>query len=518
MNRRRLLIALGAAALCAGHCDVTAIQRKCVPVDRCPAINPDYAGIVIPPNIAPMNFAIAEPGRECCAVVSSKYGKPIIISGRGMSVSIPAGKWKNLLLNNRGGLLHLDLYVRDTANRWLRFRTIEDTIADFPIDRYCTYRFLNFVYNYSADLRLVERDLSSFRETLLLSTKNYAWGCCNCHTPNRCNPENFVFQSRSSRFGSATLVAMDGKISTLNTKLGYPAWHPAGRMIAFTVNKVQQCFHSAGSGFVDFYDNNSDIVIYDAALAKILTVPQLNRKEVLETWPNWSPDGRHLYFCSAPILWDDFKKVPPDNFDKVKFGLFRIAYDDARKAWGPVDTVLSPEKTGLSISQPRMSPDGRFILFCMHEYGSYPNTQKSSDLYLLECATNAVRRLGVSSAFSESWHGWSKNGRWILFSSKRDNGKFTRLYFSFIDSCGTPHKPFILPQKDPAYYGSCMKYYNFPEFAAAPVPFSEREILKAVRAPEKIDVPVPEAGEAGASPASADAAEGASEWQALRPR
>ena len=509
MNNRWLSIALGVAALCACHFDVTELQRKSTPVDRCPAIYPDYAGIVIPPNIAPLNFAIAEPGRGCCAVVSSKHGKPCLVAGRGMSITIPAGQWKEILLNNRGGLLHLDLYVLDTAGRWLRFRTIEDTIAVFPVDRYCTYRSMNFVYNYSSDLRIVERDLGSYKESLLLSTKNYAWGCCNCHTPNNSCSNSFIMQSRSSRFGSATLLAMNGTICKLNAKLGYPAWHPGGGMIAFTVNKVQQCFHSTGSGFVDFYDNNSDIVIYDVAKKKITIVPQLHQKQMLETWPNWSPDGRYLYFCSAPILWTDFNKVPPDNFDKVRFGLSRIAYDKVRSAWGPVEEVLSPEKTGLSISQPRLSPDGRYVLFCMHEYGGYPNTQKSSDLYILECATNTVRRLGINSEYSESWHGWSTNGRWVLFSSKRDNGKFARIYFSFVDTGGNAHKPFVMPQKDPVFYGSCIKYFNFPEFAIAPVSFSERKILAAVRSTEKTDVPVPEAP----SPAA-----GASEWQALRPR
>jgi hypothetical protein len=90
-------MALGTAVFCACHYDITVIQRKGTPVDRCPAINPDYAGIVIPFNIAPLNFAVAEPGTGCCAMVSSKHGKPIRISGSGMSITIPAGPWKELL-------------------------------------------------------------------------------------------------------------------------------------------------------------------------------------------------------------------------------------------------------------------------------------------------------------------------------------------------------------------------------------------------------------------------------------
>jgi len=510
MNIRVFIAALCGALVFACQDDPAAIKRNSTPVNRLPAIKPDYAGIVIPPNIAPLHFAVAEPGNGCYAEVYSKRGKPILVKGRGMSVRIPAAPWREFLENNRGEPLLIDLYVRGKAGEWLRYKTIEDTIAAFPVDRYLTYRSMNFVYNYSSDLRIVERDLGSYTESLLLNTKNYSWACCNCHTPCNNDPARFVVQSRSNHFGSATLIAVDGKISKLNAKLGYPAWHPDGRIIAFSFNKVQQCFHSARKDFVDFYDNNSDIVMYDVAQKKIILVPQLNQKQTLETWPNWSPDGRYLYFCSAPILWTDFNNVPPDNFDKVKFSLLRVSFDEANAAWGRVDTVLSSPETGLSISQPRVSPDNRFILFCMHEYGGYPNTQKSSDLYLLECATKKyLRRLGINSDYSESWHGWSKNGRWIVFSSKRDSGKFARIYFSFVDSSGNAHKPFIMPQEDPDFYDSFIKYYNFPEFATAPVSFSEREILKAVRSPEKIDVPVPDAP---AAPA------GSSEWEAPRVR
>ena len=491
MNSRLLLSIMCIALLYGCHSNIAAIKQACIPVDRPASINPDYSGIILPPNIAPLNFIVKEPGTDYGIEISSTRGDPITIVTKKPSIRIPEKQWKKLLELNRGEPLRISLYVRDKTGRWLGCKPIHDTISSQPIDRYVTYRTLSFLYNVSRDLRVYERDLGSFTETQLINSNDFAWGCANCHTPENNDPRTFIVQTRSKIFGSSMLLSINGAISKIGSKLGYPAWHPGGRLLAFAVYKVQQCFHGAAKNFIDVYDNTSDIVIYDVEKKKAYAVPELFRKETLETWPNWSPDGRYLYFCSGPILWTDFDKAPPDNFDKVKYGLMRIAYDPANNTWGAVDTVLTPALTGLSISQPRISPDGRFLLFCMHEYGGYPHTQKSSDLYMMDVATIKYRKLGVNSDYSESWHGWSKDGRWILFSSKRNGGFFTRIYFSYVDSGGGAHKPFIMPQQDPCFYDSFIKSYNYPEFATGPVPFTEKKNLKTIRSPAAIEVPLP---------------------------
>jgi len=491
MNNRLLLSLLCIAFPYGCHSPIATIKQACIPVDRLAAINPDYSGIILPATIAPLNFIVKEPGSGFAAEISSKRGDPITIVNKKPSLRIPENQWKKLLELNRGEPLRITLYVREKTGRWLGFKPIHDTIASQSIDRYVTYRTLSFLYNVSRDLRVYERDLGTFTETPLINSNNFAWGCANCHTPKNNDPRTFVVQTRSGNFGSSMLLSNNGAISKIGSKLGYPAWHPDGRLVAFAAYKVQQCFHGAAKNFIDVYDNTSDIVIYDVEKGKAYAVPELFQKQTLETWPNWSPDGRHLYFCSAPILWTDFDKAPPDNFDKVKYSLMRIAYNAADDTWGTVDTVLSSAQTGLSISQPRISPDGRFLLFCMHEYGGYPHTQKSSDLYLMDIATGKYRKLGINSDDSESWHGWSTDGRWILFSSKRNGGFFTRIYFSYVDSNGNAHKPFIMPQQNPCFYDSFIKSYNYPEFATGPVPFSEKKLLKTIRSPSKIEVPLP---------------------------
>ncbi len=510
-NGLRSMVFFCCAALMTGcRTDIAAIKRDCVDAGRMPVIKPDYSGITIPPNIAPLQFSLRDSCSACVVEIASEKGPAVTAWGEKGAVGIDAARWKRLLSENAGNPLRMTVYARGDRGAWRRYTTIENVIAKEPIDRYCTYRLLNFQYSYWRDLRECQRDLTSFAETELVNTQNYtgnysrndAFKCINCHMPLNNDPSRFVLQLRSKTGGAETLIANGDTIVSLSSRLGYSAWHPGGKYIAFAVYKVEQFFHAVGRQFVDVYDNRSRIVIYDAACRTIVPVPQLNRQGVLETWPAWSPDGRYLYFCSAPVPWSDYAKEPPDNFNKTKYSLLRIAYDPVQNAWGEVDTVLSSGETGLSITLPRISPDNRSCLFCMQNYGVYPHMQASSDLYLMDIATRRYRKLPVNSEYNESWHAWSTNGRWILFSSRRGDGIFTRLYISHVDSAGNAGKPFVLPQRDPAFYDSFVKCYNVPEFAVAPVRFSERRLLKAVMARHTITVPVPPNAAEGAADTS----------------
>ena len=66
---------------------------------------------------------------------------------------------------------------------------------------------------------------------------------------------------------------------------------------------------------------------------------------------------------------------------------------------------------------------------------------------------------------ADSYHSWSSDGRWVMFGSRRLDGRYTRLYIAHFDADGKPHKPFLLPQRNPkAYYDAQMYAYNIPEF------------------------------------------------------
>ncbi len=180
--------------------------------------------------------------------------------------------------------------------------------------------------------------------------------------------------------------------------------------------------------------------------------------------------------------------MPPANYEKVKYDLMRIGFDVETGAWGEVETVLSSKDTGLSITQPRFSPDGRFLVFCMSDYSTFPTFQPSSDLYLMDLKTGRYGRMECNSDRAESWHCWSSNSRWLVFSSKRGNGLLNRPYFSYIDEDGKAHKPFVMPQKDPAFYDSFLKLYQLPELVTGPVRPGEQEFARAVSAQAAVPV------------------------------
>jgi Tol biopolymer transport system component len=221
---------------------------------------------------------------------------------------------------------------------------------------------------------------------------------------------------------------------------------------------------------------------------KVRTAPVLSDPNRLETQPSWSPDGMFLYFASAPKLWTDMKRFPPDRYADLRYDIQRVAYDQATDTWGPIETVVSSIQMGKSCVLPRISPDGRFLLFSTCDYGCFPIYQPSTDLYIKDLRTGEVRRLECNSDFTDSWHTWSGNGRWIVFSSKRPTGRFTRLYLSFIDENGRSSKPFVLPQEDPEFYDSFLYAYNVPELISGPVKVSHRRLIQAVRSHKAIQV------------------------------
>jgi len=103
---------------------------------------------------------------------------------------------------------------------------------------------------------------------------------------------------------------------------------------------------------------------------------------------------------------------------------------------------------------------------------------QSGDFWKLEC----------NREFADSWHCWSSNGRWIVFSSKRPTGIFTRLYLCHVDSTGHASRPFLLPQRDPGHDDDLLSVYNLPEFITGPVRVSPASLLDAVRSGRRVHV------------------------------
>ncbi len=474
-------------------------EGACETVERCPVIEPDYCDVTIPPNIAPLNFKVKEPGTGCFVRIHGEQGNPIEVSSIQQAVILPERAWRDLLQANKGGSLSVDVYVRDdTSNRsWKQFKTITNQVSRDDIDPYIAYRRIHPGHSTWRDMGSYQRHLETFKETCILKNSQYKNGCVNCHTFCNNQTDCMGLGIRSADYGSPEIVYSGGQIHRIGTKFGYTCWHPSGTMMTFSVNKVGMVLHSATREVRDVLDFDSFITNYDLTTQSIKGVDVLAQKDYLETYPTWAPDGKTLYFCRAPLTWDN-RGVLPKDYDQIHYDLVRVSYDPATDTWGQVETVLSADHTGMSTLLPRVSPDGRWLLASMCDYGCFPVYRQSSDLILLDLQAEPIdgqqpyRRLDTAnSQASESWHSFSSNGRWIAFSSKRLSHIFTRTFFAHIDSDGHVSKPWVLPQKNPVYYDACLWTYSVPELITEPVKVTPVALARRVRDMDSIPVTMP---------------------------
>ncbi len=494
---KRIAAVVGGVTILAGFWLASCTPEPGAPYDevaRDPRTSPDYTNTVIPPNIAPLNFRILEPGRQYFVRIHADSGRSVDIFSRTGTVHIPPGRWHTLLEANRGKPILFDIYIRDTERGWKKFPSLSNMVAAEDIDDYVVYRRMQPVYNWWKDIGIYQRNLASYEESPILHGRSFEEGCLHCHSFVGNDSDTMTIGLRSAAYGSSTLLVRHGAVSKIGSKWGYTAWHPSGALAVYSMNEVRQFFHAGRMEVRDVVDLDSALVCYSVEDHKATCPAPLAQKDRLETYPAWSPDGQYLYFCSAPVLWKDRDRVPPENYDKLKYDLCRVHCDVQNHQWGEVETVLAATQTGLSILLPRISPDGRWLLFCMCEYGCFPIYQPSSDLYLMNLATRNYRRLAINSEHSESWHSWSSNSRWIAFSSKRQGGLFTRTYLSYVDGEGRAHKPFVLPQRAPAYYDSLLETYSVPELVKSRVKAGRTALARAARAEASTAVDTPLTG------------------------
>jgi hypothetical protein len=460
-------------------------------IQRLPRIRPDYSKIFIPPNIAPLNFAVEEPGVEYRVRIHGTAGEDILIAARNPSVIIPPGPWRELLGKNRGGRIGLDIYVKGDYGRWSRFESIENDVAREKIDSHLVYRLMGPLCNMYRNIGIYQRNLEGYDESPVVTNDSFG-GCVNCHSFVNNRPNRFALQVRpqagEKKIEGGMIVVHDSHAVKLKTQSiaapkqsSYIAWHPSGSVIAFSMSATRQVFHGAGAEFRDAYDQDSHLAVMNVESGDVYTRPEFAAPDTLANFPTWSADGKVLYYCSAKMLWGQNKPPAIEDLKKIKYDLMSVRCDIEKGTLSRPKMVLAAADAGMSICEPRTSPDGRYLLFCTLTYGAFPLFQSSGDLYLLELDSGKYRRLECNSDSSEAWHCWSSNSRWIVFSSRRDNPQLARLYFSYIDSEGRDHKPFLLPQKDPAFYDTWLKTYNIPELVSGPITVTQqKELLRAL--------------------------------------
>ena len=446
-----------------------------------PEIFPDYAGVTIPENIAPLHFKLEQNNYQATCLLLESEGKKLEIKGRDGSFYIPAKGWKDLLRTAKGKKIEVTVCVK-TEGKWFGFEPFSWHVAAEPVDPYIAYRLIDPGYALWNEMGIYQRDIGTFKQSAVVENKMTGGNCMNCHSFHNQDPDKMLFHMRKTYAG--TYLIDGGAIEKLETKtnrtisaLVYPSWHPSGKYIAFTVNDTRQAFHMNDPNRIEVFDMASDVVVYDIEKRELVTVSQLFSNQCFETFPTFSPDGRTLFFCTADV------QQFPDDFDQVKYSLCAISFDPEKRTFGTsVDTLYNAKNMNKSVSLPRVAPNGKFLLYTLSSYGNFFIWHKDADLYMVNLETQEHYPLAeANSDFAESYHSWSSNSSWIVFSSRRIDGLYTHSYFSHIDEHGKASKPFVLPQKDTDYYKNFTKSYNIPEFIKGKIRTSQQDIVNIAR-------------------------------------
>lgn len=472
MMKRTLYILLGILIL--GSCyrfDPTQARYTDGP------IWPDYMDVTVPVGIAPLNFCYT--ATEGPTPVTTFSHGDISISIKGREVVWKDKQWKKLLEAAKGE----DITVKSSVlpQAWI-IHVSEDEI-DYGIN----YRLIAPGYEVYSKMGIYERSLSDYKEKALIENTQFD-GCVNCHAYNRGNPENYSLHIRGQH--GATLLNIEGEMQAYNTKTDstigtcvYPYWHPDGNHIAYSSNNTRQGFHVLADKLIEVFDLDSDLQVYDIRNNTLISSASIKKENVWETFPAFSADGKTLYFCAATP-----RPIPAET-DQIRYNLCSVEFDPVTGSIGSeIDTLVFAEGLGKSVSFPKPSYDGKFLVYTLSNYGNFSIWHHEADLWILDLATGESRPMSkANSADTESYHSWSSNSRWMMFSSRRDDGLYTRLYFTHIDENGQESKPFMLPQKHPLHYYSYQnRSYNVPEFVTGPVDLDRTSAEKMINSDKRI--------------------------------
>ena len=220
-----------------------------------------------------------------------------------------------------------------------------------------------------------------------------------------------------------------------------------------------------------FFPIKGILVVYDTVTRTFKPLPGADDPEYVQSNPTWSPDGKSIVFARAKAYRKDSienatsillseKDVPEfvEHKEPFKFDLYRVPFNDGRG--GKAEPIEGAAHNGKSNYFAKFSPDGKWIIFCKAE--NYMLLMPDSELYIIPAAGGEARRLRANTPRMNSWHSWSSNGRWLVFSSKA-NTAYTQLFLTHIDEHGESTPPVVLDR-----FTGNDRAANIPEFVALP--------------------------------------------------
>jgi pentatricopeptide repeat protein len=247
---------------------------------------------------------------------------------------------------------------------------------------------------------------------------------------------------------------------------------PTGRYVISTV-KDRSVFVAMPDLMISqlFFPIKGILVVYDRETQTYAPLPGADDPQYVQSNAVWSPDGKYVVFARSKAHHTerldqqnsaliDEKDVPEFTVEKkpFRYDLYRVPFNDGKG--GTAEPLAGASGDGMSNYFPKYSPDGKWIVFCKAK--DYMLLRPDSDLYIIPAEGGVARRLRYNTPRMNSWHSWSSNGRWLVFSSKV-NGPYTQLFLTHIDENGNDSPPVLLER-----FTSPDRAANIPEFVNLP--------------------------------------------------
>lgn len=481
----RILLLLLLVTSCSKH---PSLPTSFTEVNETPHIYPDYVDVVVPPNIAPLNFLVDDV--EDVVAEFQVQNSKLNFGGSDNKVQIDEKEWHELLAEAKGKSLSVRVYTKKDG-KWLAYKPFSIDVAEEDIDPYVSFRVLPPTFVGYDELSIRQRNLTNFEETTIYNNRQISHGlegqCINCHSYQNYGTSNMMFHTRMQNPG--TMIVSDGELIFVNLKAdgmisaaAYNSWHPHLPIIAFSTDHTMQSFHTRDITKVEVMESASDLVIYDVKKNRVQVV--LNDSTEWELFPSWSPDGKYLYYCSAHYEYQQGYEDTDEllkNYKQLQYNLYRLSFDADSMAFGEPELIYDARSKNRSAVQPRVSQDGRYVLLAEGPNGLFHIWHTSAEIEILDLQTGELLDTKtMNSPLPESYPSFSSNDRWIMFESRRDDGNYTRTYFAYFDKQGKVHKPFMMPAEDPEYFRLLLRSWSRPELMKEPVRITPRQFYEKI--------------------------------------
>ena len=241
------------------------------------SIYPEYTGVTVPLNIAPLRFTIENEGEEFITQLRSGNQEYCYA---GPDVCPSQKQWKKLTAASQD--IEVTIYAK-RHDKWLRMKAFHFYVSEDRIDPYIAYRLITPSYVDYDELTINQRWLENYNEKVNYGTMSNSTEkdgqCINCHSFQQYNPDRMQFHVRQGLGG--TVVTYDGKTQKVNLKTDntisagvYPSWHPTEKLIAYSTNTTSQTFHTRDLQKVEVQDTYGDLILYDVENNKVIPLPQ----------------------------------------------------------------------------------------------------------------------------------------------------------------------------------------------------------------------------------------------------